>query len=290
MSRRRDLQQHRNSLAEIRDIMNSMKTLAYMETRKLARFLDAQHTVVNSIEEAATDFLSFHPDLLTESAETQPVYLLIGSERGFCGDFNQRLLEHLDASLESSSTSPLLIVIGHKIHSLMQQDERVSAMLEGASVVEEIFPVLDQLVNALLKLQEQYGKISLYAVYHHTEDAVAIQKLLPPFLQLQQTPPQHTQPPLLNLSSSDFLLDISEQYLLASLHEMLYTSLMAENHQRVIHLNGAINHLDTKSEELAHRANSLRQQEIIEEIEVILLSTTSPETSRKQHEPHQPRE
>ena len=53
MTRRRELDRHRHILDETRNIMNSMKTLAYMETRKLARFLDAQSSVVTHIETMA---------------------------------------------------------------------------------------------------------------------------------------------------------------------------------------------------------------------------------------------
>lgn len=276
MSRRRDLQQHRHSLDEIRNIMNSMKTLAYMETRKLSRFINAQHTVVNSIEAVAADFLSFHASYLNESAETTPVYLLLGAERGFCGDFNQRLLQQLEASLPTPSPiPPLLVVIGHKLQTLLQDDPRVFAMLKGASVVEEVATVLDQLVNELLALQQQHGKISLYGVYHCGDDGSAIQRLLPPFPHNLQQPARFSLPPVLNVPPAEFLLELTDQYLFAALHEMLYTSLMAENHQRVIHLEGAVKHLDTESAELTHRANALRQEEIIEEIEVILLSSAS---------------
>jgi len=59
MTRRRELDRHRHTLDETRSIMNSMKTLAYMETRKLARFLDAQRSVVRHIESVANDFLGF---------------------------------------------------------------------------------------------------------------------------------------------------------------------------------------------------------------------------------------
>jgi F-type H+-transporting ATPase subunit gamma len=37
-----------------------------------------------------------------------------------------------------------------------------------------------------------------------------------------------------------------------------------------------VNHLDHESENLARRCNTLRQEEIIEEIEVILLSSGLP--------------
>ncbi len=66
-----------------------------------------------------------------------------------------------------------------------------------------------------------------------------------------------------------------DHYLFAALHEILYASLNAENHQRVAHLEGAVKHLDDESAELARQCNALRQEEIIEEIEVILLSAAS---------------
>ena len=37
MTRRRELQRHLHTLDETREILGSMKTLAYMETRKLER-------------------------------------------------------------------------------------------------------------------------------------------------------------------------------------------------------------------------------------------------------------
>ena len=50
---------------------------------------------------------------------------------------------------------------------------------------------------------------------------------------------------------------------------------MAESQQRVMHLDGAVQHMDEQSEELHRQSNVLRQEEIIEEIEVILLSAVS---------------
>ena len=81
MTRRQDLEAHRRSLGEIREIMNSMKTLAYLETRKLSRFADAQEAVVEGIEAVAADFVAFHPETLPRSSATTRVLLVIGSER-----------------------------------------------------------------------------------------------------------------------------------------------------------------------------------------------------------------
>ena len=275
MSRRRDLERHRYSLAEIRDIMNSMKALAYMETRKLSRFLDAQHAVVRNIEDIATDLLAFFPETLPTVTEATSVYLLIGTERGFCGDFNHALIHFMESVLrDRAPDDPLLITVGHKLYTLLERDPRLAAMIDGAGVVEEITPLLHQLVNELDAIQKKFGALAVYCLYHGSEDGVIMQKLLPPFQDLAHEPTRFSHPPILNLPPEEFLIELIDQYLFAILHEMLYTSLMLENQHRVAHLEGAIKHLDDDAADLTRRCNALRQEEIIEEIEVILLSAT----------------
>jgi F-type H+-transporting ATPase subunit gamma len=256
--------------------MNSMKTLAYMETRKLDRFLDAQHAVVQNIEEVVADLLSFYPETLPDAEVTTPVYIVIGTERGFCGDFNHALLEHLESTLQDSpAENPTMILVGRKLYTLLEDDERVAAWFDGASVAEEVTSLLNNIVSELTALQEKHGVLTLFCLYHGDQDGIVMQKLLPPFQDLRHKPPRFACPPVMNLAPRELLVEFVDSYLFASLHEMLYTSLMVENHQRVTHLDGAVKHLDDQSAEMARQANTLRQEEIVEEIEVILLSAAS---------------
>lgn len=276
MTRRRELERHRHSLAEIREIMNSMKTLAYMETRKLDRFLDAQHAVVHDIEEAVSDLLGFFPETLPKTQVAQPVYLVIGTERGFCGDFNHALLEHLESTLSSNpAENTQLILVGRKLYTLLEDDERVVAWFDGASVAEEVTSLLNQIVKELTTLQNKQGVLTVFCLYHEGDDNIVMQNILPPFQQQRHTSPRYPHSPVINLAPRELLQELVDAYLFATLHEMLYTSLMVENHQRVTHLDGAVKHLDDESAEMARQANTLRQEEIVEEIEVILLSAAS---------------
>jgi F-type H+-transporting ATPase subunit gamma len=276
MTRRRSLERHRHSLAEIRDIMNSMKTLAYTESRKLARFIGSQHDVVRGIENVAMDLLSFYPGILPEAQVSTPVYLLVGTQRGFCGNFNHTLLKHLDSmQQEHDHAPPLLVAIGRKLGTLIDADQRVAVQLDGANVAEEATAVLGNVVSQLQSLHKREHLISVTALFHNDEDAIVTQQLLPPFTHCLPATGLFSFPPILNESPQDFLGGLTDQYLLAVLHEILYTSLMAENQQRVTHLEGAISHLDELSADLIRQCNTLRQGEIIEEIEVILLNSSN---------------
>lgn len=275
MSRRSAVEQHRHSLEEIRGIMNSMKTLAFMETRKLARFLPAQAAVVTSIETMAMDLQRFHPEVFPDSDRSPAVVLMVGTERGFCGDFNRLLLEQLAARFMQDSLSEVrLLLIGRRLHTLLEEDKRVLASIDGASVAEEVPLVLQRLIDAIMQSQAAQESLNLFVMYHGEEQLV-VNQLLPPFQGKAVTPSVEKSPPLLNMQLSVFVQDLTDQYLYAVLHQILYTSLMMENRQRVAHLDGAVRHLDERSAEFSRQSNVLRQEEIIEEIEVILLSAAS---------------
>jgi len=222
MTRRRELENHRRSLGEIRNIMNAMKNLSYMETRKISSFLDVQHAVVKHIETVAADFLSFYPDTLTVTTGTSTdIYLLIGGERGFCGDFNHALLRQYKTIVLSSATvQPQLISVGHKLTTLLETDEHKIIFIDGASVAEEVSKVLNQIIDQLATLQQQYKSLNLYVLYHNNEQQIINQQLLPPFKTLLHQ--QHeAHAPELNIPADEFLLDLNYNYLFAVLHETL---------------------------------------------------------------------
>jgi F-type H+-transporting ATPase subunit gamma len=185
---------------------------------------------------------------------------------------------------ENSHSRLMLVTIGHKLHTTLETDSRVIAEIDGANVAEEIEQVLARITETLLSLQTAYPTLSLFVLYHGgdqpnqpggDDQQVLMQKLLSPFQRYLGKSPDFSHAPILNVAPADFLLELTDHYLFATLHEILYTSLMAENHRRVQHLDGAVQHLDDKENELSSQCNALRQEEIIEEIEVILLSAES---------------
>ena len=136
--------------------------------------------------------------------------------------------------------------------------------------------MLKEVVGELIALQDKHGVATVYCLYHGSEEGIIMQKLLPPFQRYLHKTPHFDFPPLLNQSPGEFLISLIDHYLFAALHEILFTSFMIENHHRVVHLEGAVKLLDDQSAELSRKCNTLRQEEIIEEIEVILLSTANP--------------
>jgi len=159
MSRRHEQIAHRRQLSEIRNIMNSMKTLAIMESHKLERYIETQTALIASIENIASDFLHFNSHVLPETEPTLKLILLIGSERGFCGGFNEELLTKSDQlfpdTIESDKT---FIIVGNKLHSLFNKTNHNIIYVDGAGVVEEIPSVM----NSLSEIFTSQKKICIF--------------------------------------------------------------------------------------------------------------------------------
>ncbi|MDD4906681.1 MAG: F0F1 ATP synthase subunit gamma [Methylobacter tundripaludum] len=280
MSQSRELQLHIAQMEEIRSILNSMKNLALMEVHKLARFQHMQGQVVTNIENAALDFLDFYP--LPDAADNAvPICIVVGAERGFCGDFNESLINAIVAETYSG-----IIAIGSRLcNKLADNPLEVIASIEGANSAEEAPVILNRLIDTLNSLAVEGSDISrqksngfaptlqLTVVYHdHLTGQITRRHILPPFPRRQKQAPRYGNPPVLNLEPDGFFSDLVDHYLFAVLNEIFYISLMAENQLRLQHLEGAVKHLDDETVKLRRKSHIYRQEEITEEIEVILLN------------------
>lgn len=262
MSQSRELQLHINQLEEIRSILNAMKNLAFMVVYKLTRLQRLQSQVVAHIEDNAADFLVTYPELANPQCKGQPVYIVIGSERGFCGDFNECLLD----SLPVQPCQGIIAIGSRLIGHLESYPFHILATLSGANVEEDVPSLLEHLFARFNVLTHDQ---MLIAVYHdYTSNQVKHRQILP----LSVPVVINKNSPQLNLPVELCFYELLEQYLLAVLHEIIYLSLLTENRLRLQHLDGAVNHLDEQTQKLHRKSQIYRQEEITEEIEVILLN------------------
>lgn len=274
MSLSRELQLHITQLKDIRSILNSMKNLAFIEIHKLQRFKTMQSQVVANIERAALDFLDFYPGLAAAENNAAHICILLGAERGFCGDFNESLINAISSQAYSG-----VIAVGSRLANRLESISPEVIALEGANIAEEVPAIINRLLDAINALPESVAinkaasTLQLTVVYHDdSSNQIDHRQVLPPFPQQNKRTFHYGNPPVLNLEPGVFFADLVDHYLFAVLHEIFYTSLMAENHRRQQHLEGAVNHLDDETVKLQRKSQIYRQEEITEEIEVILLN------------------
>ena len=275
MSKHRQVTKHLKSLSEIKEIMSSMKTLSMLELRKLSLLISNQERIVSCCEQMTSDFISYFPLQQTKETGTKNCLIVVGSERGFCGDFNEQLLELISTNTQQPNKQyDAIIAVGQKLCTHLENHPQVVARLDGVSVTEESGDIIQNILNTFEQLQTESSYGSLQVMYYqHDTQAVATLSLLPPFENLQATSRQ-SYPPMLNLPPNQFFSELVEQTLFFRLHEIFYSSLKTENEQRIKHLDAAIERLEKESEQLEKKGRMLRQEEITEEIEIILLNSS----------------
>lgn len=271
MGRYRSVENQREQLGELRGIIGSMKTLSQLELHKLGGLSEGHRAMAQMLQRAVTDFLHFHPQ--PRPAGGRRLWLLLGAERGFCGDFNEALIRRLLQECPDCRQRPQqVLAVGRKLWLRLEEQLPGVVALPGASVSEELPQALAQVVAGIHEQLASQQADALQLLSHGDEQgAVESRSLLPPAA-ADDSPPLRT-PPLLQLSPERFFAEFLQHYLYLGLSEAFTLSLLMENRYRVQHLEGAVRRLDERLEDLASRARALRQEEITEEIETILLGS-----------------
>jgi F-type H+-transporting ATPase subunit gamma len=273
MSKRSELKARIHTLGEIRSILNAMKNLAVIETNKVSRFLGAEIEFGATIRETLNDFRRYFREaeleLGLERLKTAGItYILVGSERGFCGGFNETLVKRLNEVASEERRPVRLISVGRKLGTLIANDARLLEVMPGATASEEIGDIIPSLIERLSGLPTFE-----WALIYYDGDIGQSPTVIHPF---KLTPPTETSTsqlaPLLNLPPADLRPDLIEQYVFSLLYQAFYLSFLAENRARLRHMDGALNTLEKNWNGLKRMSNTLRQEEITQELEIIMLS------------------
>ena len=276
MTKRRTLLQRQQQLGEITSIINAMKNLAVLETRKLGQRLENLQAMLLGTETLVADFFKFSPvDAAAPDPNRAELWILFGSERGFCGDFNEVILESIQHRI-ATTQAYALISVGSRLHSVLTHSSLVNPVaVPGASLAEEIVPTLTRLMESVAVIESGQGGpgFQLSVMYHdHHSHKVVSQRLLPLAIEAPSAISVLNQPPHLYLSPDMLHRELIHHYLFVALQEIAVMSLMAENQHRIQHMEGAAQHLEKDLAALSRRYRQLRQEEITEEIELIALN------------------
>jgi len=271
MSRSRKIEYHLRQLKELQSILTSMRTLSQLELRKLGSREEQYRETARILQEMVDEYLHYFP--YTPPVDGHELVLVIGSERGFCGPFNELLVEHLLARQPQVLDEPWRVIgVGRKLSSHLDERLPGSTSLAGVGTSEEIAKVLPLVVSEVQRMLVERKGNGIRLLHHGDEQGqIETRRILPPERVGEEV--QAGFPPHLYLDPSRFFRDFLDHYLYLSLVRLLSVSLLAENRYRVQHLGGAVHRLDERLLTLRTRARSLRQEEITEEIEMILLGS-----------------
>lgn len=273
MPRWRELRRRIGALDEIGQILGAVRSLAFTELRQLADGEPRQHATAAAIQTAIEDLAAHFPDALPERAPDADILIVLGSERGFCGDFNEV------AARAAVATRPMpaarRLAVGAKLCQLLEEQGVPHSALPGPTVVEEIPRALAGIVDAIEAVARSDGDAALgLVVAHHDGEGRLESRRILPFPALPVAARWRTAPDL-QIAPRRLYRQLIDHHVLAALNLALIASLLAENRRRLEQLSGALDRLHERLEGLRHARRRARQEAITEEIEVILLGASA---------------
>jgi len=269
MSRRRIIAQKIDRYGDVRTMLVAMKNLALMEINKLGAQIERQNKLLETVARVADDFSSFYPLPVMTGAT---ICIAIGTERGFCGEFNTELVAPLRAGQERGER---ILIVGRHLAERMMEEGAFETM-SGATVAEEVPMILEHLAIWLEQTQAQSPDLpmNVKVLYQDENAGRPVFRTILPLPVSQNARKDYSHKPCLTLEPPAFLTALGEQALMLSLEGYSMLSLAAENRRRLEHMESALHRLEDRTTDLKRRMNAARQEDIIQEIETIMLGSS----------------
>lgn len=269
MSQRRETEQRLALYTELTEIMSAMKNMAQVELHRVGRLVKQQAECRNRLDEALATYVKTHQWPEPTNRQQQIVFVIVASERGFCANYNDVLQPFVDDVLNRPAKASV-IVVGNRLGLSAKQTSGSAdvQVINGATTALEIPQVLDELMQRLDKLADLSAANLTLMVIHHSNEGVSTQQVFPWQASVENATVL-ARPARLNLPPDRLFHSLQRHWLYHALLSILYEALHIENHMRLSQMEGAIHHLNESSDSLKISINRLRQEAIVEEIEVI---------------------
>lgn len=268
------------SAETLQGVVTTMKTLSAARITQYRRSVAALESSTRTLELAAQAVLKLNPDLIDLAAEPRNAAVaavVLGSDRGLCGPFNERIARHAGGLLAARADreqlkvltvgrrlEPRLAAVGYEPSVSVRPPGNVGAI---DSVVVEVLAHLDRWTAA-----GQAGR--LYLAYNRPTRGAAYESLalrvLPVdrrWLQRLQARPWPTNRLPMQLGDGQALLQgLVRQFLAHALVQAFAASLASENAARLASMDAAERNIDERLSQLRTAHRQARQNAVTAEL------------------------
>lgn len=274
------LQKRIKTTEDLRGIVSTMKALSSVSILQYEQADRALEKYRKNLSDAfhALVLSQGLPDVFKEKSAPRYLFILIGSDSGLVGKFNQDVLQKAEIWLKEhkqKSGDVWFITIGKRITALAEQKQlKIFAKYASANSVKAVNSIAETLI---IKIDEAIGKKrinNVFILYHKRGKSSAVsleQQTLIPFDYGKMKKLREKKWPTNNLVQTDlpretFFREIINQILGISLISFLNFSLAAEHYIRLTNMQNAEKNIDENLAEMNLEFQQQRQEEITGEL------------------------
>ena len=257
---------------QLEAVITAMRGSAAARSREARSRLDGIRAYAAAISGAIGQALALVPEPDPQPRKSRSpqahVVIVLSSEQGFAGTFNERVLDAAEQRLKANGSE--LLIVGDRGAMVAAERGLVSAWSESMVAHAEEVPLLASRITDTLYSrleQDQVARVTvIHAVPAPSASVEIVERTLLPFdfARFKVTP--RSIPPITTLPVEQLIADLAEEYVYAQLCEEVLLSFAAENEARMVAMIAARNNVARKLDELVANFRRLRQEEITGEI------------------------
>lgn len=269
MTRLAEIQAHLQGMAELRDIVGAMRSLAGMRLQEALHGLPGIRRYTDSIGAAIADAMTLDAQPLEprDIGSIPRAIVLFTSEHGFVGGYNERLI---DAALENLRRTDVIFVLGGRGAAMLTERGRRAAWTYPLATRTAAAPETAQALSRALYTRVARGAIGrievIYARYAQGSRATIERRQVLPLDPRMLAPSGRKQPPLHTLAPGILVERLMAEHVFAALTAAAVESIASENAARLAAMESAHDNVSRRVEALRGDARQARQSEITAEI------------------------
>lgn len=255
----------------------SMSAHSHLKNKQqtLAHYVTA---IEHLFEKALRNYPHWSNPIIQPTAKsTQTLLILVGSQKGLCGNFNNMLFNRFTAQTDLSIYHHnAIITIGKKAtdeikkiapHALIEAHEQFTT--------NTFLDISHQLIDHISSKEIPYAQVIMWS---NIAKSFFVQKpkqtLLIPFKHISRssTPIHHTKEQICTeeyiweYPATEVLSTLAQHYLEARIEQLLFESLLAEQAARFISMDGSTRNAQNLLDETRLQYNKIRQAKITKEL------------------------
>ena len=287
MTNAQSLQATIHHVEDLQAVVKTMKALAAVSIRQYERAVDVLGEYSRSIETGFQILLQqrhfqgeplIPPVLASHPVEFQQVAAIIfGSDRGLCGQFNERIASFALSELEKLelNNDPLIAITGERLLTPLEtENQEIYQQFTVPAAVDGIVDLTAEILLAIeaWQVHEQVDRVILF--YNEPSTGTSYHprqfQLLPIdsnwLHSLSQRSWQTNEIPLLTMDEEAFLSALIREYLSLYLFRAAAASLASENASRLSSMQSAEKNIQDRIGDLTSEYRRQRQSAITSEL------------------------
>lgn len=273
-----DLRRRLDAIEGLQSIVRTMKTLASVNVRQYDEATTALADYARTVEQGLQIALRASPDPPVAAALAPARRLgaiVFGSDQGMCGQFNDRIADHVVQSLAQTPADRCFVMAaGRRVGAALERAGRpVEQACSVPGSVAGITPLVHQLLASIEQWRSQHDIDHLTLFYHRygrTSFEPHTLRLLP--LDMDWLAELHRRPwpsrslPTFTMDREALFSALIRQYLFVGLYRAAAESLASENASRLQSMQAAEKNIEDRLTDLNAHYHRERQDAITAEL------------------------